>query len=83
MNAPTTPLASYTEAQIRKAITLIKTGHVRHVEHTHEYLVTASDGVTRYICDAYRLTCTCRAGELGRHCYHLAAAIALADGTHR
>lgn len=73
----TSPLAAYTPAQLRKAIELVKAGRVRPVAGGHEFLVTASDGVTRYVVDAYRQVCDCPAGAHGRRCYHLAAALAM------
>lgn len=75
-----TALAGQSAAQIRKVTALIERGHIAHVEGGQEYLVTASDGVTRYVADAYRQTCSCPAGTQGRTCYHLLAALALDEG---
>lgn len=80
MSAATcTPLSGYQPAQLRKAIALVKTGSIR--ESGGDYLVRSSDGDHAYLVSAYRQTCTCRAGQLGRRCFHLCAAIALAAGT--
>lgn len=83
--ATASPLTAYRDqpALLRKAIDLVEAGRVRHVEGGHEYLVTGSDGVTRYLADAYRQTCDCTAGRFGRRCYHLAAAIAMDEGRGR
>lgn len=77
------PLAAFPTVALGKASKLIDSGRIAHVDGGHEYLATSSDGVTRYITDAYRQTCTCPAGVQGRRCYHLAAAIAMDEGASR
>ena len=72
----------FTAPQYRRAIELVQARLIRHVAG-NEYRVTtgpAPGALTRYLVDAYRCTCTCPAGEHGRPCYHLAAAMALHAG---
>lgn len=83
MTATATRLSAFPKPAIAKAIKLIRSGGVKHVEDSTEYLVTASDGVTRYVVDAYREVCDCPAGVNGRTCYHLVAAVAMHEGSAR
>lgn len=80
---PTVPLAwvKFTPAQYRKAIAAIQGGHVH--PDGDDYLVRSSDGTAAYVVSAHRQTCTCPAGQLGRTCYHLAAALAMTEGAAR
>lgn len=73
----TTPLAGYQPAQLRKAIALVKAGGIRAAGG--DYLVRSSDGTTAYLVSPYRQTCTCIAEQHGRRCFHLLAALALAE----
>ncbi len=72
-----------TAAKLEKAITKARTVKPRvHVNCFGSYTVTnkrtgATYTVTCEKRDGKRFaSCTCRAGELGRACYHLAAAVA-------
>lgn len=70
-------LANYSAAQVAKVQELLEDGGVaRTGRHTFE--VVASDGVRRYEVNATTASCTCKAAENGRNCYHLAAAQLLA-----
>ena len=71
--AARTVLASYSEAQVAKVTELLEDGGVARTGR-HTFAVVASDGVRRYEVDTTRASCTCKAGENGRQCYHLAAA---------
>ncbi len=71
-------LAGYTDGQYRKAIALVREGRI-HRDGV-DYLVRSSDGMSAYLVSAYRQTCTCRAGSLGRRCYHLLTALAMDEG---
>jgi len=66
-------LATYTETQVAKVIELLTDGGVQRVDRT-TYLAVASNGVDRYEVSTAHASCTCRAGQHGRPCYHLAAA---------
>ena len=67
-------LGAYKADQVTKATELIATGALVPTG-AHTFLTVASDGVTRYETDAYHQTCSCKAGQFGRRCYHLAAAL--------
>lgn len=62
-------------AQIDEALELIEDGALQHWTHTL-YLAVSSDGRVLYeVCpDAgTHGSCTCKAGQYGRYCYHLLA----------
>ena len=67
-------LAAYKTEQVTKATELIATGALVPTG-PHTFLSVAPDGITRYETDAYHQTCSCKAGQFGRRCYHLAAAL--------
>ncbi len=75
--AETTDLSEFTAEQIDKARELIELGAVVATSRDGIYAAVSSDGTTYYVVDAVRQTCTCRAGERGLRCYHLAAALVL------
>ncbi len=72
--------ASYTDEQVDKAIELIEQNAIAELAYVpridrHLYLAVSSDGAQRYNTTAD--TCTCKAGQYGRRCYHRAAALVL------
>lgn len=69
-------LAAYKTEQVTKATELIASGALVPTG-AHTFLTVASDGVTRYETDAYHQTCSCKAGQFGRKCYHLLSALIL------
>jgi len=70
-------LATYTEVQVAKVIELLTDGGVQRIDKT-TYLAVASNGIDRYEVSTAHASCTCRAGQNGRQCYHLGAAQLLA-----
>ncbi len=60
--------------QHAKAVELIEDGGIVRTSRHAVFAATASDGTTVYVTDVTYQTCTCKAGQLGRRCYHLAAA---------
>lgn len=73
---------AYTAEQVSKATELIEeSGIVDHgvpafrIGAQHRYLAVSSDGAKRYQTTAD--SCTCKAGQYGRRCYHRAAATIL------
>lgn len=69
-------LSAYKREQVKKAAELLAHGGV--IRAGHLYLVASSDGSARYQTSPTSGTCTCKAGQHGRRCYHLAAATVLA-----
>jgi hypothetical protein len=70
-------LANYTRPQVEKVKQLLADGGVQKVGR-HTWTAVASNGYGRYSVDTTMASCTCKAGENGRQCYHLAAAQLLA-----
>lgn len=70
-------LATYTEAQVEKVLELLADGGVARVDR-HTFLAVAYNGIDRYEVDTTTASCSCKAGQNGRACYHLAAARLLA-----
>jgi hypothetical protein len=70
--------ASFTPRQIEAATELIADGGLV-VGPNYSCLAVSSDGLSTYVVDVAAATCTCQAGQHGRPCYHLAAAV----GQHR
>lgn len=70
-------LANYSAAQVEKVRELLEDGGVARTSR-RTFEVVASDGVRRYEVDTTRASCTCKAAESGRKCYHVAAAQLLA-----
>lgn len=70
-------LANYSAAQVESVKQVLADGGVQRVDR-HRFEVVASDGVRRYEVDTTHASCTCKAGEHGRRCYHVAAAQLLA-----
>jgi hypothetical protein len=70
-------LAEYKAFQVAKAQELIE---LRAIVRTAPatYLAVSSDGSVNYEVNAAAATCSCKAGERGIRCYHLAAADILA-----
>lgn len=66
-------LAAYKANQIAKAAELIELKAIVRTTAT-TFAVVSSNGADTYETDTYRQTCTCKAGERGLRCYHLAAA---------
>jgi hypothetical protein len=66
-------LASYSPVQVEKVRELLADGGLARVDRT-TFLAVASNGVDRYEVSTAHASCTCRAGQNGRQCYHLAAA---------
>lgn len=59
-------------AQLDKAVELIADGGIARVTGSL-YLAVSSDGSTRYEVDAATGQCSCKAGQHGRRCFHVAA----------
>lgn len=58
-----------------KAISLVTRGGVHETDERGVYTVEGSEPGKRYVVTlGADESCTCRAGECGRRCYHLAAA---------
>ncbi len=75
-------LAAYTEEQVIKAAELIAENAIIdrgvpafRIGDQHLYQAVSSDGHLRYTATAE--SCTCKAGQYGRSCYHRAAALVL------
>ncbi|UOX85309.1 SWIM zinc finger family protein [Amycolatopsis sp. FBCC-B4732] len=66
-------LANYSPVQVEKVRQLLADGGIARVDRT-TFTVVASDGVHRYEVSTAHASCTCKAGEHGRRCYHVAAA---------
>lgn len=66
-------LANYSAAQVESVKQVLADGGVARVDR-HRFEVVSSDGTRRYEVDTTRAACTCKAGENGRRCFHLAAA---------
>lgn len=66
-------LASYSPAQVEKVRELLADGGVQRVDRT-TFLAVASNGIDRYEVSTVHASCSCKAGQNGRQCYHLAAA---------
>src|SRR5436190_22973041 len=66
-------LASYSPVQVEKVQELLRDGGVQRVDRT-TFLAVASNGIDRYEISTAHASCTCKAGQNGRQCYHLAAA---------
>lgn len=70
--------------QHAKAVELIEMGGVVPTSRPGVFAAVSSDGTTFYVVDAAEATCTCKAAQNGRYCYHLAAAtLILAASTIR
>lgn len=68
--------ASFTARQIEAATDLISDGGLVVGPADWTCLAVSSDGSSTYVVDTAAATCTCKAGQHGRPCYHLAAALA-------
>jgi hypothetical protein len=66
-------LASYSPVQVEKVRELLADGGVQRVDRA-TFLAVASNGIDRYEVSTAHGTCSCKAGQNGRQCYHLAAA---------
>lgn len=67
-------LTEYKAFQVAKAEELIEQGGIVPTSRTALFLAVSSDGTSRYMVDATEHSCSCPAGDKGRHCYHLLAA---------
>ncbi|MFI7468653.1 DUF6011 domain-containing protein [Nonomuraea sp. NPDC049646] len=76
-------LTTYKPEQIAKAAELIDQNAIVPTSRDRLYAAVSSDGTTTYLVDQAAHTCTCKAGERGIRCYHLAAADVLAYVTRR
>lgn len=65
--------------QLAKARALIADGGIRPLSRDGVFAATSSDGTAVYVTDVTYETCTCKAGQRGRYCYHLTAAQILTD----
>lgn len=70
-------LANYSAVQVEKVQQLLADGGVARTSPT-TYIAVASNGIDRYTVDTTAASCTCKAGQNGRQCYHVAAAQLLA-----
>lgn len=67
-------LTEYKAFQLAKAEELIEQGGIVPTARPALYLAVSSDGTSRYMVDATEHSCSCPAGDKGRHCYHQLAA---------
>jgi hypothetical protein len=63
--------------QHAKMAELIEDGGIIPTSRPGVYAAASSDGSTVYVTDVKAAGCTCKAGQNGRDCYHLAAALVL------
>jgi hypothetical protein len=70
-------LANYSAVQVEKVRELLADGGVQRVDRT-TFLAIASNGIDRYEISTAHASCTCKAGQNGRSCYHVAAVQLLA-----
>jgi len=70
----TIELEDVSETQHAKAVELIEAAGLVPASRPGVFFAVSSDGSTNYIADLGAGTCTCKAGQLGRGCYHVAAA---------
>lgn len=71
-------LTAYKTFQVEKAADLIEDGGIIRLTRAGDYAAVSSNGADHYLINIHNRTCTCRAGERGLRCYHLAAATVLA-----
>lgn len=69
-------LTAYKAAQVTKAVELLEQAGV--IRDGHAFRTVSSDGSAAYQTSPTAGTCTCKAGQYGILCYHLAAAALLA-----
>lgn len=81
--AATVELPGVKPAQHDKALELIADGGIVPTSRPGVFAAVSSDGTTTYLTDAGTGTCTCKAGQAGRYCYHLAAAAILTAASTR
>lgn len=60
--------------QHAKVIELIEDQGIVRTSRPGVFAATSSDGTAVYVVDMNTATCTCKAGQNGRSCYHAAAA---------
>jgi SWIM zinc finger len=60
--------------QHAKAVELIEDGGIVRTSRPGVFAASSSDGSTVYVTDTGAGTCSCKAGQNGRYCYHLGAA---------
>jgi hypothetical protein len=65
--------------QEARARALIAAGGIRPLSIDGLFAATSSDGTAVYLTDLRFQACPCKAGQLGRYCYHLTAAQILTD----
>jgi hypothetical protein len=71
------------DEQHAKAIELIEAGGIVPSSRPGVFFAVSSDGSTVYVADLGEGTCTCKAGQKGRACYHLPAARLIAAASVR
>ena len=81
--AQTADLAEYKPVQVAKAVEVIEQGGIVPTSRVALYLAVSSDGTVNYLVDQIEHSCTCKAGQRGIRCYHLAAADILATSTRK
>ena len=64
----------YKPVQVAKAVETIELGAIVRAARPRLYLAVSSNGSTNYVVNTIDQSCTCKAGERGIRCYHLAAA---------
>lgn len=79
----TADLAEYKPVQVAKAVEVIEQGAIVPTSRVALYLAVSSDGTVNYLVDQAEHSCTCKAGQRGIRCYHLAAADILAAAAVR
>jgi hypothetical protein len=74
-----TDLSAFSAAQAAKAAEAIEQLAVVPLSRPGIYGHVSGDGTATYVVDTREQSCTCKAGQNGRRCYHLAAGLIL-DG---
>lgn len=72
---PVEGLDTFKPFQVEKAVELVEQGGIVATSRPGLYAAVSSDGSVTYLVDAGARTCTCKAGERGVRCYHVAAAL--------
>ena len=72
---PVQGLDAFKPEQVDKASDLLEQGGIVPTSRPGLYAAVSADGTTTYLVDQTARSCTCKAGERGVACYHLAAAL--------
>ncbi len=73
---PVEGIEDFKPFQVEKATELLEQGGIVAISsRPGRYRAVSGDGTVTYLVDAVARSCTCKAGERGVRCYHLAAAL--------